>query len=94
MLARFRKYFISGLLVWMPIWVTLLVISFLVDMLSKSLLLLPRSIVRCGAVRTPSVPTSVYRVHADCPRDRPPADASSAPVLLPSGSSQRTEDPK
>jgi len=36
-----RKYFISGLLVWLPIWVTLLVIKFLVDLLSKSLLLLP-----------------------------------------------------
>lgn len=36
-----RRYFISGLLVWLPIWVTLLVIRFLVDLLSKSLLLLP-----------------------------------------------------
>lgn len=41
MLALMRRYFISGLLVWMPIWVTLLVIKFLVDILSKSLLLLP-----------------------------------------------------
>lgn len=41
MIASIRKYFISGLLVWLPIWVTLLVISFLVDLLSKSLLLLP-----------------------------------------------------
>lgn len=41
MLAVFRKYFISGLLVWIPIWVTLLVVKFLVDLLSKSLLLLP-----------------------------------------------------
>lgn len=41
MLAYMRKYFISGLLVWLPIWVTLLVIKFLVDILSKSLLLLP-----------------------------------------------------
>lgn len=41
MLAFIRKYFISGLLVWLPIWVTLLVIKFLVDLLSKSLLLLP-----------------------------------------------------
>jgi len=43
MMARLRKYFISGLLVWLPIWVTLLVIKFLVDILSKSLLLLPHS---------------------------------------------------
>jgi uncharacterized membrane protein len=41
MVALLRKYFISGLLVWLPIWVTLLVIKFLVDLLSKSLLLLP-----------------------------------------------------
>ncbi len=41
MIAMLRRYFISGLLVWLPIWVTLLVIKFLVDLLSKSLLLLP-----------------------------------------------------
>ena len=41
MIAYLRKCFISGLLVWLPIWVTLLVIKFLVDLLSKSLLLLP-----------------------------------------------------
>src|SRR3990167_3695869 len=37
----FRRYFISGLLVWLPIWVTLLVINFLVDILNNTLLLLP-----------------------------------------------------
>jgi uncharacterized membrane protein len=42
MIARLRKYFISGLLVWLPVWVTLLVIKFLVDLLSNSLLLLPQ----------------------------------------------------
>lgn len=41
MIALIRKYLLSGLLVWLPIWVTLLVIKFLVDLLSKSLLLLP-----------------------------------------------------
>lgn len=41
MLAVLRKYFISGLLVWLPIWITLVAIKFLVDILSKSLLLLP-----------------------------------------------------
>jgi len=41
MIAAIRKYFISGLLVWLPIIITVLVIKFLVDMLSKSLLLLP-----------------------------------------------------
>ncbi|RDI41831.1 DUF502 domain-containing protein [Aquicella lusitana] len=41
MIAYLRTCFISGLLVWLPIWVTLLVIKFLVDLLSRSLLLLP-----------------------------------------------------
>lgn len=41
MLSNLRKYFISGLLIWLPIWVTLLVINFLVNLLNKSLLLLP-----------------------------------------------------
>lgn len=41
MFAHFRKYFISGVLVWLPIVVTLVVLKFLVDLLSKSLLLLP-----------------------------------------------------
>ncbi len=41
MIAAIRKYFISGLLVWLPIIITVLVIKFLLDMLSNSLLLLP-----------------------------------------------------
>lgn len=41
MIAAIRKYFISGLLVWLPIVITVLVIKVLVDLLSKSLLLLP-----------------------------------------------------
>lgn len=36
-----RKSLISGLLVWLPIIVTIFVLKFLVDLLSKSLLLLP-----------------------------------------------------
>jgi uncharacterized membrane protein len=44
MIVMIRKYLISGLLVWLPIWVTLLVIKFLVDLLSKSLLLLPANL--------------------------------------------------
>ena len=40
-MSYLHRYFISGLLVWLPIWVTLLVINFLVDILSNSLLLLP-----------------------------------------------------
>lgn len=44
MFSHLRKYFISGLLVWLPIVVTVLVLKFLVDMLSKSLLLLPTNL--------------------------------------------------
>lgn len=42
MIAYIRKCFISGLLVWLPIWVTLIAFKFLVDLLSDSLLLLPQ----------------------------------------------------
>lgn len=41
MMSFIRKYLISGLLVWLPIWVTILVIKFLVDILQSSLMLLP-----------------------------------------------------
>lgn len=41
MVSYIRKCFISGVLVWLPIWVTLLVVTFIVDLLSRSLLLLP-----------------------------------------------------
>lgn len=41
MLSYLRNCFISGLLVWLPVVVTVVVIKFLVDILSKSLLLLP-----------------------------------------------------
>lgn len=36
-----RKYFIAGLLIWVPIWITVLVIGFLAGILDKSLALLP-----------------------------------------------------
>ena len=42
MMSYIRRYLISGLLVWLPIWVTILVIKFLVDILNNSLLLLPK----------------------------------------------------
>lgn len=42
LMSLFRRYLISGLLVWLPIWVTILVIKFIVDMLQGSLTLLPR----------------------------------------------------
>lgn len=41
MIAYIRTCFISGLLVWLPILVTIVVIKFVIDLLSKSLLLLP-----------------------------------------------------
>ncbi len=40
-MSYIRRYFISGLLVWVPIWVTILVINFLVDMLGNTMSLLP-----------------------------------------------------
>lgn len=40
-MSYFRRYFISGLLVWLPIWATIMVIRFLVELLDNSLLLLP-----------------------------------------------------
>ncbi len=42
MMSYIRRYFISGLLVWLPIWVTILVIKFLIDILDNILLLLPQ----------------------------------------------------
>lgn len=41
MMSYLQRYFISGLLVWLPIWVTLLVIKFLVDILGNTMLMLP-----------------------------------------------------
>ncbi len=41
MMIYLRRYFISGLLIWLPIWVTILVIKFLVDILGNTLTLLP-----------------------------------------------------
>jgi len=39
----FRRYFIAGIVVWVPIWVTLLVIRFLVDIMDQSFALLPEA---------------------------------------------------
>jgi len=41
MFARLRKYIITGLLIWIPLGITILVIKLLVDLLDKSILLLP-----------------------------------------------------
>lgn len=42
MMSYLQRYFISGLLVWLPIWVTILVINFLLTLLNSILLLLPK----------------------------------------------------
>lgn len=41
MMQNLRRYFVSGLLVWLPIWVTILVIRFLLGLLDSTLVLLP-----------------------------------------------------
>lgn len=40
-MSYFKRYFIAGLLVWLPLGVTIVVIKFLVDLFDRSLLLLP-----------------------------------------------------
>ena len=42
MMSRLQRYFISGLLVWLPIWITLIALKFLADILNNTMLLLPR----------------------------------------------------
>ena len=41
MLARLRKYIITGLLIWVPLGITILVIKLLIDLLDKTIVLLP-----------------------------------------------------
>lgn len=41
MMASLRRYFVSGLLFWLPIWATYVVIKFLVDILNNTISLLP-----------------------------------------------------
>lgn len=41
MLSDIRRYFFSGLLLWLPIWTTVLVIKFLVGILNNTISLLP-----------------------------------------------------
>ena len=43
-MATLRRYLMAGLLVWVPLGVTLLIVTFLVDMMDQTLLLLPESI--------------------------------------------------
>jgi uncharacterized membrane protein len=44
MMAALRRYLVAGLLVWVPLGVTLLIVAFLVDLMDQTLLLLPASI--------------------------------------------------
>lgn len=41
MMARFRRYFVAGLLVWLPLVATYVVLSFSIRLIDRSLLLLP-----------------------------------------------------
>jgi len=43
MFAKLRKFIITGLLIWIPLGITILVIKLLVDLLDKTILLLPPS---------------------------------------------------
>ena len=43
-MANLRRYLVAGLLVWLPILVTVLVLKFLIDLVDNSLLLLPAAI--------------------------------------------------
>lgn len=40
--AAIRKYLLAGLLIWLPIWVTFVVIRFIVDLLDQTIALLPK----------------------------------------------------
>lgn len=39
----FKRYIITGILIWVPIWATLLVIKFLIDIFDKTFALLPKA---------------------------------------------------
>jgi len=43
-MGTLRRYLVAGLLVWVPLGVTLLIVGFLVDLMDQTLLLLPASI--------------------------------------------------
>lgn len=42
-LARLRRYFTAGLLVWAPLGITVLIIKFVVDLLDETLVLIPEA---------------------------------------------------
>jgi len=39
----FKRYIITGILIWVPIWATLLVLKFLIDIFDKTFALLPKA---------------------------------------------------
>ncbi len=43
-MGKLRRYFIAGLLVWLPLGVTVYLITFFLDLMDRSLLLLPESL--------------------------------------------------
>ncbi len=43
-MGALRRYLMAGLLVWVPLGVTLLIVAFLVDLMDQTLLLLPESL--------------------------------------------------
>jgi uncharacterized membrane protein len=44
MMSKLRRYLIAGLLVWLPILVTVLILKFLIDLIDTTLLLLPEAV--------------------------------------------------
>jgi uncharacterized membrane protein len=44
MMGALRRYLVAGLLVWVPLGVTVVIIKFMVDLMDETLLLLPESI--------------------------------------------------
>ena len=42
-MTRLRRYLIAGLLVWLPIGVTVLVVKLLVDLMDQTLVVLPEA---------------------------------------------------
>jgi uncharacterized membrane protein len=42
MMSALRRYFISGLLVWLPIWVTLIALKFMVNVLDNTMSMIPK----------------------------------------------------
>ena len=61
-----RRYFVAGLLVWIPLGITLWVLKLLVDMMDKSLLLLPERY-QSDALFGVHIPGTVSYTHLTLP---------------------------